>query len=158
MPPIDDATAAAEIAADAATVAANAALAAEAAAEPQIDPNALLAADVEIARIEGETERARIEARAETRIAELNAEEPAWLNDMRASLARMEAMLAMLQSSTPPTTAVTMVAEPAAPVVVENAEGGGAPAVVETETQPAVEPSEQQAEAPVPAPRRPRWI
>lgn len=158
----NDAADAARDAAAVAQVAAGAAeRAAENAAEPEIDPNALIAADVAIAQQQEETERARIAARAEVKIAELQTEEPPWLSSIQASLTRLEERieeLANRQSSTPAiinAIATEPVAEPPEPENLGAAEA--APEEAPTEQNPA-EPEPEPEPAAAPARQRRRWI
>lgn len=131
----------------------------EEAAPPEIpvDPNTLIQADVEIARQQEETERARIDARMAVKIAEINAENQEWRNNIQECLTRLEAKIEAMenrQSSTPP---ITIVTEPEAPTIVETAP--------ESEPEPEsadpmpVNPEvvDPEPEAPAARPRR-RWI
>jgi hypothetical protein len=164
---IDDPAAAAEQAGDAAAVAGAAAevaadAAADAAAEPAIDPNALIAADVAIATEQEATERARIDARAAVKIAELQQEEPPWLNDIRECLTRLETMLAAMASPSQSTPAPSIEIIQDSPTIVEGENPGAnvaGPEAAAAEVEAEVVP-EAVAEAPAPAPARrgPRWI
>lgn len=158
-----DAAAAADRAADAAQDAAIAA----AAVPPQPNPADIIAADVAIAQEQEATERARIEARTAVKIAELQNEEPAWLNDLRACLTRLEMGMAALleagtsqQSSTPaPSAETTVIVEPKAPVITEQAGAiAEAPAAESGEVTLESNAVQDQNNPPAPARPRRRWI
>ena len=89
-------------------------------AEPELDPNRLIEADVQLQREEQETERARIAARTAVKIAQIEAEEPPeWQNAIQECLTRitaLEAMVANRQSSIP-TQSTVVITEPEAPIV-----------------------------------------
>lgn len=169
--PVEDSGNAAAVAADAAADAAAAATAAAidaATATPQPNPADIIAADTEIARQQEETERTRIEARARVRIAELQNEEPPWLSDIRAFLIRLEDLLTALtaaaperhQSSTPlPSAGTTVVVQPEAPTVVEQAGAiDEAPAGDGAVVMPESLADQGQNNPPAPARAKPRWI
>lgn len=124
----------------------------------------LIRADVDIVAQEQQTERAAIEARAAVRIAEAANEEPIWLADLKASLARMEEAITALATATiiqaaepsTPQPSVTVVTEPTAPVVTEPVVAGEENAVAMPESHAVAAPAEVPAEAPVIPVRRPR--
>lgn len=125
--------------------------------EIPVDPNALIHADVEIARQQEETERARIDARMAVKIAEINAENDAWRNAIQASLASLETRVAAMENHQSSTPAITIVTEPEAPTIVETAP--------EPEPEPeSDDPMPVSPEAVAPAPEAPaarprrRWI
>lgn len=127
----------------------------EEAAPPAPSPDAELAAAVTIAAEEEQTRRAEIAANAEVKIAKLNAEEPAWLPNLMDCLARIEELMLILQSSTPPQSQITVVETPEpepepSPPPSEGGEDGPRenPAVVETAEVPA------EAPKPLARPRR----
>ena len=159
---IDDATEAIDAAAIA-VQSAEAALAeaalADAAAAPQPSPDAQLAADMAIGHELEETERERIRARTEIKLAEIQAAEPPWLVEIRECLVRLETMVAAMsltQSTQPPSVAIV---EPPAPVVTTEPV-----AIVETPAEPAVAvatPASPEVPVPAaaePARRKSRWI
>jgi hypothetical protein len=100
------------------------------------------------------TERAKIAARTELKIAELQAEEPEWLTRLLEILARIEGMLTtqLIQPPSPPEPETVIVEKPEAPtLVVQNDEADG------PRGDP-VEPAEVAEELkPEPKPRR-RWV
>ena len=158
---MDDAALAAKDAAVAAEVAAGAAERAAEASEMQPDPNALIEADVAIAREEEETKRARIAANAQVEIAELNQQEPSWLSDIREFLARMEARMEIIESrlsSTPPASVIVEnnqvpKPDPSSEVVEDRRE-----AEIEPPAEAEVEPEQVEPEPQAPAKPRRRWI
>lgn len=164
---IDDPVIAAEhaaaVAEHAADAAADAAVAA-AAEPPQPNPDALIAADVAIATEQETTERARIEGRTAVRIAELQQEEPPWLNDIRASLTRLEttleALIANPLQSTPQPSVVITQDSPTTAAAPNSAASEGGLAAVEPDPEPAAVEPEAVAPEPAAAPARrgPRWI
>lgn len=103
---------------------------------------------------EQETERAKIAARTELKIAELQTEPPEWLTAIVETLSRIEGMLTglLIQPSSSPEPETVIVTEPRAPTTVlqSDVEGDALP-------EP-VEPAEMPDEEPKPAPRpRRRW-
>ena len=125
--------------------------------EPELDPNRLIEADVQLQREEQETERARIAARTAVKIAQINAEEPPeWQNAIQECLTRLTALEAMMianQQSSTPTQSTVVVTEPEAPIVEET--------TIEEPPEESAEVTPEPREAPeAEAPARPRrrWI
>jgi hypothetical protein len=164
----DDPAVAAETAAAAAAVAGTAAevaaeAAKDAAEQPALDSNAVIAAEVAIASEEEATERARIAGRTEIKIAELQQEEPSWLNDIRACLTRLETMVAEAMAASRPSStpqpSVAVITD--SPTIVEgenNAASEAGLAAAETEPEAAVEPEAVMEPPAQPARPARRWI